>query len=116
MQSFNSLLQNLEKYLGKRLFPENPANLYVPADYILRLGGKRIRPILCLMGSELFQPLTANNYYAALAIEIFHNFTLVHDDIMDNAPLRRGQPTIHEKYNAPVAILSGDVMLVSAYE
>ena len=80
------------------------------------MGGKRIRPILCLMGNELFDTINPDAYTVATAIELFHNFTLIHDDIMDKAPLRRGMQTVHEKYGEPTALLSGDVMLVVAYD
>lgn len=82
----------------------------------MKEGGKRIRPVLCLMANELFGPITAGAWHAATAIELFHNFTLLHDDIMDQAPLRRGQPTVHEKYGLTAGILCGDVMSIYAYE
>lgn len=94
----------------------DPAELYEPIRYIMALGGKRIRPILCLIAADLFDGDQEKATIAALSIEVFHNFTLVHDDIMDEAPLRRGQMTIHEKWNRDIAILSGDVMFVKAYE
>src|SRR5690606_20549791 len=98
-------------------FPEQPDNLYDPLRYILSLAGKRIRPQLVLMGAELFEPRTMKDAISAsLAVEYFHNFSLIHDDIMDNAPLRRGKPTVHQKWNDNVAILSGDALLVKAYE
>jgi len=93
-----------------------PAELYEPARYMLTLGGKRIRPLFVLLAADLFNGKTDDAIPAALAIELFHNFTLVHDDIMDNAPLRRNQPTVHQKWNSSTAILSGDVMLVKAYQ
>jgi len=97
-------------------FPEYPAQLYEPISYILALGGKRMRPALLLMACELFGGDINKALSPALAIEVFHNFTLMHDDIMDNAPIRRGKTTVHEKWNRNVAILSGDVMLVKGYE
>jgi geranylgeranyl diphosphate synthase type II len=97
-------------------FPEYPAQLYEPISYILALGGKRMRPALLLMACELFDGDINKALSPALAIEVFHNFTLMHDDIMDNAPIRRGKTTVHEKWNRNVAILSGDVMLVKGYE
>jgi len=97
-------------------FPSRPASLYEPADYFLGLGGKRIRPVLCLMGNELFGEIDPDAWHLAAAVELFHNFTLIHDDIMDKAPLRRGMQTVHEKYGASTALLTGDVMLVVAYE
>ena len=97
--------------------PNGPSNLYDPLRYFFKLGGKRIRPILTLLAAERFDKNAVNDSIkAALAIEIFHNFSLVHDDIMDEAPVRRGQQTVHKKWNQSIAILSGDVMLVKAYE
>lgn len=93
-----------------------PAELYDPIRYFMQLGGKRLRPVLCLLSYQLFKNDWENILKPAVALEIFHNFTLLHDDIMDKAPLRRGQPTVHEKWNQNVAILSGDVMLVIAYQ
>ena len=97
-------------------YPENPASLYEPISYILSLGGKRMRPALLLMACDLFGGNVEAAIPPALAIEVFHNFSLMHDDIMDNAPLRRGKATVHERWNPNVAILSGDVMLVEAYK
>ncbi|MHA4847776.1 polyprenyl synthetase family protein, partial [Flavitalea antarctica] len=91
-------------------------SLYEPNEYFLSVSGKRIRPAMCLMGNELFGDIVPDAYEVATAIELFHNFSLVHDDIMDKAPLRRGMPTLHEKYNFPTALLAGDVMLVVAYD
>jgi geranylgeranyl diphosphate synthase type II len=93
-----------------------PKNLYEPIDYILKLSGKRIRPILTLMACDIFSGEYKSSLPAALAIEVFHNFTLVHDDIMDDAPLRRGKKTVHEKWNLNTGILSGDAMLIMAYK
>lgn len=93
-----------------------PAELYEPIRYMLSLGGKRIRPLFVLMACDLFAEKTEKAIHAALATELFHNFTLVHDDIMDNAPLRRNKPTVHSKWNNSTAILSGDVMMVKAYQ
>lgn len=89
--------------------------LYSPVKYILELGGKRMRPVLTLMGTDLFDGKLEDSYSSALGIEVFHNFTLLHDDIMDEAPLRRGQRTVHEKWSVNAAILSGDVMFVQAF-
>jgi geranylgeranyl diphosphate synthase, type II len=116
MQSFETLSKKFTERFEIRHFPEQPASLYEPNEYFLRLGGKRIRPLLCLMGNELFDEIIPDAWNAATAIELFHNFTLVHDDIMDKAPLRRGKPTIHTKYNESTALLAGDVMMVKAYE
>ncbi|TAF35688.1 MAG: polyprenyl synthetase family protein [Cytophagales bacterium] len=93
-----------------------PAELYDPLYYIMALGGKRMRPLLTLLGSALYTPNWGKAIMPALASEVFHNFTLIHDDLMDNASLRRGQPTVHVKWDLPTAVLSGDVMLVRAYE
>ena len=116
MESFKTLLQKLESEIRQGVFPVGPKHLYDPARYILSLGGKRIRPVLCLMGQQLFGAVSGDGFHAALAIELFHNFTLIHDDIMDEAPLRRGQPSVHCKYDSSRALLAGDVMLVRAYE
>lgn len=116
MQSFEELSASFAARFAARHFPEQPASLYDPAGYFLGLGGKRVRPVLCLMGNELFSPIGEDAWLMAIALELFHNFTLIHDDIMDRAPLRRGMPTVHAKYGEPTAILSGDVMLVAGYE
>jgi geranylgeranyl diphosphate synthase type II len=92
------------------------SNILQPVNYILNLGGKRVRPLLTLMAADLFSDEIEDAVYPAIAMEIFHNFTLMHDDIMDNAPLRRGHATVHEKWNRDVAILSGDAMLIQAYQ
>lgn len=97
-------------------FGAQPTELYEPILYILSLGGKRLRPVLTLMSCQLFDEAFDKAIFPALGIEVFHNFTLLHDDIMDNAPIRRGKQTVHEKWNSNVAILSGDVMLVKAYD
>jgi geranylgeranyl diphosphate synthase type II len=110
------LLQLFEEKFNKRHFPTSPESLYTAAQYILTLGGKRIRPVMCLMGNELFGSINPDAWHVATAIELFHNFTLIHDDIMDKAPLRRGMQTVHTKYSEPTALLAGDVMLVAAYE
>jgi geranylgeranyl diphosphate synthase type II len=116
MHSFKALLEKFEQRFHQRIFPDAPASLYDPTRYILTLGGKRVRPVLCLMGNELFDELHERAYYVAGAIELFHNFTLIHDDIMDQAPLRRGKPTVHQQYDEDSALLAGDVMLVYAYD
>ena len=103
-------------YLKKNLPKKSPENLYKPSRYILELGGKRIRPILTLISTEVFGGHVKNALPAALAIEVFHNFSLVHDDIMDEAPLRRGKDTVHKKWDINTAILSGDMMLIWSYE
>jgi len=116
MHSFEELSVLFKEKFNTAHFPEQPATLYDPNRYFLTIGGKRIRPILCLMGNELFGEIVTDCYYVATAIELFHNFTLIHDDIMDKAPLRRGMQTVHEKYDESTALLAGDVMLVRAYD
>lgn len=116
MQALASYTQLIEKEIDRLDFPKTPSNLYDPLRYFMKLGGKRMRPILTLLGAELFGERKENALPAALAIEVFHNFTLVHDDIMDEAPLRRNQPTVHTKWNQSIAILSGDVLFVKAYQ
>ena len=103
-------------YLKNYNPPNSPSNLYEPVSYILRLKGKRIRPILTLLTCDLFNDNFKEAFDAALAVEVFHNFSLVHDDIMDEAPLRRGNETVHKKWDLSTAILSGDVMLILAYQ
>jgi geranylgeranyl diphosphate synthase type II len=94
----------------------DPENLYDPISYILELGGKRLRPLLTLLGTQLYTNDFKKALKPALGVEVFHNFTLIHDDIMDKSPIRRGLPTVHKKWNENIAILSGDVMLIKAYE
>ncbi len=103
-------------YLEKKIETKEPINLYEPITYILELGGKRLRPVLTLMATEVYGSEHLNALDAALAIELFHNFSLMHDDIMDDAPLRRGKTTVHEKWDVNTAILSGDAMLITAYQ
>jgi geranylgeranyl diphosphate synthase, type II len=103
-------------YLAQNAFNEAPTELYEPVNYILNLGGKRLRPLLVLMGADLFDDSIEKALPAAFAVEIFHNFTLLHDDIMDEAPLRRGKPTVHARYGVNTGILSGDVMVIQAYQ
>jgi geranylgeranyl diphosphate synthase type II len=116
MHSFEELSAEFAVRFNTRHFPVDPPSLYDPADYFLGMGGKRIRPVLCLMGNELFGEIEADAWQLAISIELFHNFTLIHDDIMDRAPLRRGQATVHEKYGSSTALLAGDVMMVLAYD
>ena len=116
MQSFELLSRKFAVHFDKAHFPETPATLYQPNEYFLRLGGKRVRPVLCLMGNELYDDIRDDAWELATAVELFHNFTLIHDDIMDKAPLRRGMETVHIKYGESTALLAGDVMLVKAYE
>ena len=116
MHSFIELLKLFEDKFNTRHFPAQPETLYDPAEYILGIGGKRIRPVCVLMGNQLFDVIDPDAYYAATAIELFHNFSLIHDDIMDKAPMRRGMQTVHTKYGESTALLAGDVMFVKAYE
>ena len=103
-------------YLEEQSITKEPKNLYEPITYILGLGGKRMRPVLTLMTTEIFNVNYIKALPAAMAVEVFHNFSLVHDDIMDDAPLRRGQVTVHEKWDINTGILSGDAMLILAYQ
>jgi geranylgeranyl diphosphate synthase, type II len=116
MHLFEQLTQQFSQYFDERHFPASPASLYEPNEYFLKIGGKRIRPVMCVMGNELFDDIKPDAWQLATAIELFHNFTLIHDDIMDKAPLRRGMQTVPEKFGKNTAILAGDVMLVAAYE
>jgi len=114
--SFKELSLLFEEKFNIRHFPEQPETLYNASQYLLTLGGKRIRPVMCLMAYELVGDINQDAWEVAAAIELFHNFTLIHDDIMDKAPLRRGSQTVHTKYGESTALLSGDVMLVAAYD
>lgn len=117
MHQFQEIAIRFEQYLQQPgIFPAAPAHLYDPCRYLIEAGGKRVRPALCLMASELFGSLTDDAFKAATAIELFHNFTLIHDDIMDKAPLRRGKPTVHAKYGLTAGILSGDVMSIFSFD
>ncbi len=107
---------SLEQKLAELNLPEEPKNLYEPLRYFLNIGGKRTRPTLLLMAHKTLSPDWEASLNQAVAIELFHNFTLIHDDIMDNASVRRGVPTVHEKWNRDIAILSGDVLMVKAYQ
>ena len=108
--------QEFLSFMESKNWVQEPKNLYEPIDYILQLSGKRIRPILTLMAADVMTGAYQKALPAALAVEVFHNFTLVHDDIMDDAPLRRGKQTVHEKWNLNTGILSGDAMLILAYQ
>jgi len=116
MHSFKELTEQFSQRFTISHFPIQPKTLYEANDYFLGLGGKRIRPVMCLMGNELFDEINPDAWHVATAIELFHNFTLIHDDIMDAAPLRRGLQTVHQKFGTSTALLAGDVMLVVAYE
>lgn len=108
--------QSFLNYLQNQDFDREPKNLYAPVDYILQLGGKRLRPILTLIACDIISGSFEKALPAAMAVETFHNFTLVHDDIMDEAPLRRGKETVHHKWDINTGILSGDAMLILAYQ
>lgn len=110
------LLELIESHLASLTYGDEPNELYEPIRYIMGLGGKRLRPLLTLLSYQLFKDDPEEVVEEALAVEMFHNFSLVHDDIMDKAPLRRGQPTVHIKWNENIGILSGDVMLVNVYD
>ncbi|HWI91347.1 MAG TPA: polyprenyl synthetase family protein [Flavisolibacter sp.] len=116
MHSFEQLSQQFIERFSTDHFPKEPSSLYDPNRYFLSLGGKRIRPVMCLMGNEMFDEINKDAWNVATAIELFHNFTLIHDDIMDKAPLRRGLETVHTKFGESTALLAGDVMLVAAYD
>jgi geranylgeranyl diphosphate synthase, type II len=116
MKSIEELQQIIIKKIDGFCRKNGDSGIYEPINYIMQLGGKRMRPVLCLMSANLFSDEIEDAVYPALAIEVFHNFTLMHDDIMDNAPLRRGKATVHEKWNRDVAILSGDAMVIQSYQ
>lgn len=116
MQPIGHYQQVITDYFTNATINKEPANLYDPVNYILSLGGKRMRPVLTLMAAEIFNADCRAALPAAVAVEIFHNFSLVHDDIMDDAPLRRGNQTVHEKWDINTGILSGDAMLILAYQ
>ena len=116
MYSFKELLEITERALAQMPYPKEPQQLYEPIRYTLEAGGKRIRPVMALMACNLFREGINDAKSAALAIEVFHNFTLLHDDIMDNADVRRGKPAVHTRWNDNVAILSGDAMMIYAYK
>lgn len=122
-ENLKAMLQQLDGYrnyishqLVSAQFPSNPNNLYDPVRYILDLGGKRMRPILSMMACELFSGEYETATDAAMSVEIFHNFTLIHDDMMDAAPLRRGKETVHTKWNENVGLLSGDILMIESYK
>ncbi|MFV0604243.1 MAG: polyprenyl synthetase family protein [Niabella sp.] len=116
MHTFQELSVKFSEYFDEHNIPGTPDTLYNPVNYFLTIGGKRIRPVLCLMGNELFGNIIPDAWEVATAIELFHNFTLIHDDIMDKAPLRRGKETVHTTYGENTAILAGDVLVIKAYE
>jgi geranylgeranyl diphosphate synthase type II len=116
MLSIEAYRNGFISYLEANIKAKDPKNLYEPIAYILRLGGKRLRPVLTLMACEIFGTAYKKALDAALSVEMFHNFSLVHDDIMDDAPLRRGKTTVHEKWDISTGILSGDTLLIMAYK
>ena len=116
MHTLDELGQLFSERFSVNHFPDEPHGLYEPNNYFLSIGGKRIRPLLVLMANELFGDIHEDSWKVATALELMHNFTLIHDDIMDDAPVRRGKATVHELYGASTAILAGDVMLIRAYQ
>ena len=116
MKTTEAYQKQFSEFLNSYNVEREPKNLYQPIEYILNLGGKRLRPVLTLMTTACFGGDINRSMDAALALEVFHNFSLIHDDIMDAAPLRRGKETVHEKWNINTGILSGDAMLISAYQ
>jgi len=116
MQQLQSLQDQLAVVLEALELPSEPKSLYEPISYTLANGGKRMRPLLVLMGCKVFNEDVSQAIHPALGIEVFHNFTLLHDDIMDNAPIRRGKPAVHTKWDSNIAILSGDAMMILAYQ
>lgn len=115
LQELRNRIESELELVSKQLEP-HPKELYSPITYTLALGGKRIRPVLALLACEMFGGKAEDAIDPAIAIELFHNFTLMHDDLMDNAPVRRNQPTIHEKWGSNIAVLSGDAMFVKSYQ
>lgn len=116
MLTIKEIQQQVIRKLEKESFLSNPSTLYEPIDYIMSIGGKRLRPMLVVLAAQMYGKEVDDVLDAAIGIEVFHNFTLVHDDIMDNAPIRRGKSTVHTKWNTNTAILSGDTMMVLAYD
>ena len=116
MHAISHYQELISKHFDSLILQKEPTNLYEPIQYILALGGKRLRPVLTLMATEVFDADAEKALAAATAVEVFHNFSLIHDDIMDDAPLRRGKETVHEKWNINTGILSGDAMLILAYQ
>ena len=116
MEKIKQLQQDFAEFMAKCNFGGQPAELYAPISYTLLQSGKRLRPMLCLLASDLFDGDEQEALWPALALETFHNFTLIHDDIMDQAPLRRGKETVYQKWNSNIAILSGDAMLAMAFQ
>lgn len=115
-ESLKTYREAFDAYMSRNMQFGDPRELYAPISYILGLGGKRIRPLLVLLAADLYGNHSEKALPAAAAVEVFHNFSLIHDDIMDQAPIRRGKPTVHIQWNTNTAILSGDAMLVKAYQ
>ncbi|MFA8299410.1 MAG: polyprenyl synthetase family protein [Hyphomicrobiales bacterium] len=116
MHEISFLTQEIKKALKEIVTVKEPQRLYEPIEYTLNQGGKRLRPLLALISCEMFSGAYSDALYPAIALEMFHNFTLIHDDIMDDAPVRRGQPTVYRKWNQNIAILSGDALFASAFQ
>lgn len=116
MTKVDKIQELINDFIDNQNFMGEPSELYAPIEYILRQGGKRMRPTLCLLACELFGGNIEDCMIPAVSAEIFHNFTLVHDDIMDQAPLRRGMETVYHKWNSDIALLSGDTMLIKAFQ
>ncbi len=116
MIEYSERIAAIEQHLSQWQFPAEPKNLYDPLRYFIALGGKRIRPLFTVLSSELYNIPLKESLAGASALELFHNFTLIHDDIMDRSPVRRGLTTVHEKWNANIAILSGDVLMIHAFQ
>ena len=115
MQSIQQLQQLVNQSISEKKYPDTPGELYEPISYLMSLSGKRMRPVMLLLACDLFSGSILKALNPAVGVEMFHNFTLMHDDIMDKAPLRRGNPAVHIKWNENIAILAGDTMLVEAY-
>ena len=116
MEIIKQLQQDFTDFMGKTNFGGQPKELYTPIAYTILQSGKRLRPMLCLLANEMFGGDEQEALWPALALETFHNFTLIHDDIMDQAPLRRGKETVYQKWNSNIAILSGDAMFAMAFQ
>jgi geranylgeranyl diphosphate synthase type II len=116
LKTLEEVIEIVQKEIKEINYLGEPKELYEPMNYVLQLGGKRLRPVTVLLAANLFSDNISSAIPAAKAIEVFHNFTLVHDDIMDGAPLRRGKQTVHKKWNDNIAILSGDSLLIKAYD
>lgn len=116
MENLEELRSRIDQVMNGLKMPVEPKNLYDPITYTLANSGKRMRPLLVLLGCKIFTESIENAIHPAIGMELFHNFTLLHDDIMDDAPLRRGKPTVHQKWSSNVAILSGDAMMIQAYQ